>query len=120
MNADKAQPVLLKDYRPADYNITEVHLDFSLHDTATTVVATLLVAPNPKGQQLRTLLCFKALLTGPSNLKSRRLSTRLRTLASWVCFVPVLYFVPNVRLKDSAALLTFWTGRMSCRSTPLG
>lgn len=49
MNADKAQPVLLKDYRPADYNITEVHLDFSLHDTATTVVATLLVAPNPKG-----------------------------------------------------------------------
>ena len=56
MNAEKAQPVLLKDYRPADYNIVEVHLDFILDDTATTVVATLQMAPNPEGEEGAPLL----------------------------------------------------------------
>ncbi len=49
MNAEHTQPVFLNEYRPADYNIMDVHLDFSLHDTATTVVATLQIAPNPRG-----------------------------------------------------------------------
>ena len=56
MNAEKSQPVLLKDYRPADYNIVEVHLDFVLDDTATTVVATLQMAPNPEGEEGAPLL----------------------------------------------------------------
>jgi len=49
MRTDTAQPVRLADYRPSDYLIDTVHLDFKLHDTQTTVVAKLAMRPNPKG-----------------------------------------------------------------------
>jgi len=49
MRTDTAQPVRLADYRPSDYLIDTVHLDFKLHDTQTIVVATLAMRPNPKG-----------------------------------------------------------------------
>ena len=42
-------PVRLADYRPADFLITTVSLDFSLDRTATTVVAKLTLRRNPKG-----------------------------------------------------------------------
>ncbi len=46
-------PVRLADYRPADFLITTVSLDFSLDRTATTVVAKLTLRRNPKGAPAR-------------------------------------------------------------------
>ncbi len=42
-------PVLLADYRPTDYLIDKVDIDFRLHPTAARVVARLSMRPNPKG-----------------------------------------------------------------------
>ncbi len=50
MRTDLAQPVRLSDYRPADYLIDTVTLDFKLHDTATRVLARLVMRPNPAGR----------------------------------------------------------------------
>ena len=47
MRTDTAQPIHLKDYRPPDWLVETVSLDFSLHPTQTKVRATLAFKPNP-------------------------------------------------------------------------
>ena len=47
MRTDTAQPIRLKDYRPPDWLVETVALDFSLHPTETRVRATLKLKPNP-------------------------------------------------------------------------
>jgi aminopeptidase N len=47
MRTDTAQPIRLKDYRPPDWLVETVSLDFSLHPTQTKVRATLALKPNP-------------------------------------------------------------------------
>jgi aminopeptidase N len=47
MRTDTAQPIRLKDYRPPDWLVDTVALDFSLHPTQTKVRATLALKPNP-------------------------------------------------------------------------
>ncbi len=48
MRTDTATPIHLKDYRPPDWLVETVHLDFSLHPNATRVRATLALKPNPQ------------------------------------------------------------------------
>jgi aminopeptidase N len=48
MRTDLAQPIRLKDYRPPDWLVETVSLDFSLHPTKTTVRVTLTLKPNPR------------------------------------------------------------------------
>ena len=48
MRTDTAQPIRLKDYRPPDWLVETVALDFSLHATQTKVRATLALKPNPQ------------------------------------------------------------------------
>jgi aminopeptidase N len=47
MRTEQARPVRLQDYRPPDWLVETVHLDISLHPTATKVRATLNLRPNP-------------------------------------------------------------------------
>jgi aminopeptidase N len=47
MRTEQARPVRLQDYRPPDWLVDTVHLDVSLHPTATKVRATLNLQPNP-------------------------------------------------------------------------
>jgi len=47
MRTDTAQPIRLKDYRPPDWLVDTVDLDFSLHPTRTVVRARLALRPNP-------------------------------------------------------------------------
>ena len=49
MRAEDPRPVRLSEYRPSDFLIDEVHLDFRLEPNATRVTATLKVRPNPAG-----------------------------------------------------------------------
>ncbi len=46
MRTEEHRPILLKDYRSPDWLIETVHLDISLHPTATTVRARLKLKPN--------------------------------------------------------------------------
>ena len=48
MRTDTAQPIRLKDYRPPDWLVETVSLDFSLHPMQTKVRATLALKPNPE------------------------------------------------------------------------
>src|SRR5665213_451520 len=48
MRTDICQPIRLKDYRPPDWLVETVDLDFSLHPTQTKVRATLRLRPNPE------------------------------------------------------------------------
>jgi aminopeptidase N len=48
MRTDIPQPIRLKDYRPPDWLVDTVALDFSLHPTQTKVRATLQLKPNPQ------------------------------------------------------------------------
>jgi aminopeptidase N len=48
MRTDTAQPIRLKDYRPPNWLVETVSLDFSLHPTRTKVRATLALKPNPE------------------------------------------------------------------------
>jgi aminopeptidase N len=48
MRTDTAQPILLKDYRPPDWLVETVALDFSLHSSKTIVRAKLALRPNPQ------------------------------------------------------------------------
>jgi aminopeptidase N len=48
MRTDTAQPIRLKDYRPPNWLVETVSLDFSLHPTQTKVRATLALKPNPE------------------------------------------------------------------------
>ena len=48
MRTDTSPPILLKDYRPPDWLVETVALDFSLHSTQTKVRATLALKPNPE------------------------------------------------------------------------
>ena len=48
MRTDTAQPIHLKDFRPPDWLVETVLLDFSLHPTKTKVRATLKLKPNPE------------------------------------------------------------------------
>ncbi|WP_262298460.1 aminopeptidase N [Microvirga sesbaniae] len=50
MRTDTQQIVRLEDYRPSDFLIDRVELDVGLHPTATRVVATLTMRPNPEGR----------------------------------------------------------------------
>ncbi len=50
MRTDTAPVVRLADYRPSDFLIDRVELDFRLHPTATKVTATLHMRPNPAGR----------------------------------------------------------------------
>ena len=47
MRTEQARPVRLSDYRPPDWLVDTVHLDVSLHPTATRVRARLRLRPNP-------------------------------------------------------------------------
>ena len=47
MRTDIARPIRLKDYRPPDWLVETVALDFTLHPTGTKVRATLKLKPNP-------------------------------------------------------------------------
>jgi aminopeptidase N len=49
MRTEEHRPIRLQDYRPPDWLIETVHLDVSLHPTATTVRAKLRVKPNSAG-----------------------------------------------------------------------
>ncbi len=49
MHTEAHRPILLKDYRAPDWLIETVHLDVSLHPTATTVRAKLKLKPNGAG-----------------------------------------------------------------------
>ncbi|MFC3693180.1 aminopeptidase N [Chenggangzhangella methanolivorans] len=49
MRAEDPRPVRLSEYRPSDFLIDEVHLDFRLEPSATRVTATLKMRPNPLG-----------------------------------------------------------------------
>ncbi|HEX5211842.1 MAG TPA: aminopeptidase N [Pseudolabrys sp.] len=49
MRTDITQPIHLKDYRPPDWLVETVSLDFSLHPTQTKVRATMALKPNPSG-----------------------------------------------------------------------
>ena len=48
MRTDTAQPIRLKDYRPPDWLVDTVALDFFLHPSKTRVRATLVLRPNPQ------------------------------------------------------------------------
>src|SRR6202035_3674977 len=48
MRTDQGQPVRLADYQPPNWLVDTVHLDVSLHPTATRVRATLRLRPNPE------------------------------------------------------------------------
>jgi aminopeptidase N len=50
MRADQTEPVRLADNRPSDNLVDRVELDIALHPTATRVVATLQLRPNPAGR----------------------------------------------------------------------
>ena len=54
MRTDTAQPIRLKDYRPPDWLVETVSLDFSLHPSATKVRATLALKPNPQARPRRS------------------------------------------------------------------
>ena len=56
MRTDIAQPIRLKDYRPPDWLVETVSLDFSLHPTATQVRATLVLKPSPKATSAPLIL----------------------------------------------------------------
>ena len=49
MRTEEHRPILLKDYRQPDWLIETVHLDVSLHPTATTVRTRLKLKPNSAG-----------------------------------------------------------------------
>lgn len=49
MRAEDPRPVRLSEYRPSDFLIDEVHLDFRLEPSATRVTAKLKMRPNPAG-----------------------------------------------------------------------
>lgn len=47
MRTEQARPVRLQDYRPPDWLVDRVHLDVSLHPTASRIRSTLTLRPNP-------------------------------------------------------------------------
>jgi len=51
MKTDVPRPIRLKDYRPTDYLIDTVVLDFKLDPTRTRVFSRLALRPNPAGQK---------------------------------------------------------------------
>jgi aminopeptidase N len=56
MRTDIAQPIRLKDYRPPDWLVETVSLDFSLDSAATRVRATLALRPSPKAASAPLIL----------------------------------------------------------------
>ena len=50
MRTDTQSVTRLEEYRPSDYLIDTVELDMRLHATATRIVATLAIRPNPAGR----------------------------------------------------------------------
>jgi len=55
MRTSTGQPIRLSDYRPPDYLIDTVDLDFWLDRNATRVVSTLSIRPNPLGRKAAAL-----------------------------------------------------------------
>jgi aminopeptidase N len=49
MRTDQAKAIRLSDYRPSDYLIDRVELDFHLHKTQTHLTSRLFLRPNPAG-----------------------------------------------------------------------
>ena len=52
MRTDQAKAIRLSDYRPSDYLIDRVELDFHLHKTQTHLTSRLFMRPNPAGLQV--------------------------------------------------------------------
>ena len=52
MRTDQAKAIRLSDYRPSDYLIDRVELDFHLHKTQTHLTSRLFLRPNPAGLQV--------------------------------------------------------------------
>ena len=50
MNTPAPQTIYLRDYRPPDYLVNSVYLDFHLHPTATRVRSRLEIRPNPEAE----------------------------------------------------------------------
>ncbi|MGA2941484.1 MAG: aminopeptidase N [Xanthobacteraceae bacterium] len=79
MRTEEHRPILLKDYRPPDWLIETVHLDVSLHPTATTVRATLKLKPNSGATPAALVLDGEEL-----NLKSLKLDGKLLPAENFV------------------------------------
>ena len=79
MRNDAAPVIRLDDYRPSDFLIDRVELDFRLHPTATRVTATLALRPNPNGRSDAPLILdgdevnLKALALDGRSLPARRI-----------------------------------------------
>jgi aminopeptidase N len=56
MKTDTPRPIRLKDYRPSDFLIDHVDLDFSLHPTETRVRARMKMRPNPAARAAASTL----------------------------------------------------------------
>ena len=56
MRTDAAKPVRLADYRPSDYLVDRVDLDFHLDPTATSVISRLSIRQNPAGRSAAALM----------------------------------------------------------------
>jgi aminopeptidase N len=69
MRNDSAPVIRLDEYRPSDFLIDRVELDFRLHPTATRVTATLALRPNPQGRSDAPLIREAC---RPANSKPRR------------------------------------------------
>jgi aminopeptidase N len=56
MRTDTSPLIRLEDYAPSDYLIETVHLDVSLHPSATKIRSLLTIKPNPKGVEAAALV----------------------------------------------------------------
>ena len=56
MRTENAKAIRLSDYRPSDYLIDRVELNFDLHKTQTHLISRLFLRPNPKGVSAAPLM----------------------------------------------------------------
>ncbi len=74
MRTEQARPVRLQDYRPPDWLVDRVHLDVSLHPTASRVRATLSLRPNPSASPAPLMLDGDGLALSSITLDGKPLS----------------------------------------------
>lgn len=74
MKAEQPKMINLKDYSPANYTISDVHLTFELHDTKTKVTATSRLLQN-KGQENTLILNGENLTLESVSIDGRKLSS---------------------------------------------
>jgi len=72
MKAEQPKMINLKDYSPANYTISDVHLTFELHDTKTKVTATSRLLQN-KGQENTLILNGENLTLESVSIDGRKL-----------------------------------------------